>query len=155
MDKQFRDYVELLDPLFEQLMRMDPVKVGGLPHNMPAAGIYLCSEKEKHLYVGRSNRMRARLQEHCRPSSTHNSAPFAFTLARKATGQSKASYLPSGSRKELEKEPVFKEAFDHAKTRVRRMDIRYVGEADPTRQALLEMYVAIALGTPHNDFGTH
>ena len=155
MDKRFRDCVELLHPLFQQLMRMEPVKVGGLPHNMPTAGIYLFSEKEKHLYVGRSNRMRARLQEHCRPSSTHNSAPFAFTLARKSTGQRQASYMKAGSRSELEKIPEFRQAFDRTKARVRRMDIRYVGEADPTRQALLEMYVAIALGTPHNDFDTH
>ena len=35
------------------------------------------------------------------------------------------------------------------------MDIRFVGEGDPLQQALLELCVAIALGTPHNDFYTH
>ncbi len=35
------------------------------------------------------------------------------------------------------------------------MDVRYVKESDPLRQALLEMYVAIALQTPHNSFENH
>ncbi len=35
------------------------------------------------------------------------------------------------------------------------MDLRFVEETDPFRQALLEMYAAIALKTPHNDFETH
>jgi len=155
MDKRFQNYIELLDPLFQQLMRMEPAKGDALPPNMPAKGIYLFSERNKHLYVGRSNRMRTRLQEHSRLSSGHNSAPFAFTLARKSTGQRKASYQTSGSRHALEKNPKFKEAFDRAKRRVRRMDIRYVEVDDPARQALLEMYVAIALGTPYNNFDTH
>ena len=35
------------------------------------------------------------------------------------------------------------------------MDLRFVDEADPIRQALLEIYVAVVLGTPYNDFDTH
>jgi hypothetical protein len=35
------------------------------------------------------------------------------------------------------------------------MDIRVVEEADANRQALLEMYVSIALDTPYNDFNNH
>jgi hypothetical protein len=34
-------------------------------------------------------------------------------------------------------------------------DIRYVEEAEPNRQALLEIYVAVALDTPFNDFKNH
>jgi hypothetical protein len=33
------------------------------------------------------------------------------------------------------------------------MDVRYVEETDPQRQALLEIYVAVVLETPYNDFG--
>ena len=32
------------------------------------------------------------------------------------------------------------------------MEFRYVEETDPTRQALLEIYCAFALGTRYNDF---
>jgi hypothetical protein len=46
-------------------------------------------------------------------------------------------------------------AFEAQKTRLRAMDIRTVGEVEPNRQGLLEMYASISLGTPHNDFDNH
>ena len=49
----------------------------------------------------------------------------------------------------------FMDAFARAKDRVRMMEFRAVEESDQTRQALLEIYCAIALKTPYNDFGTH
>ena len=49
----------------------------------------------------------------------------------------------------------FKKAFEDAKERIRKMDFRYVEETDPTRQALLEIYCAVVLGTPYNSFKTH
>jgi hypothetical protein len=136
-------------------MAMTPVTAATLPRRIPTSGVYLFSEGNNHLYVGRTNRLRRRLQEHCRPSAGHNSAPFAFLLARKATGNRKATYRPTGSRRELESNRVFARAFTAAKRRVRAMDVRFVSETDPMRQALLEMYVAVALGTPHNDFDNH
>jgi len=42
-----------------------------------------------------------------------------------------------------------------AKERIRGMEYRYVEEADQNRQALLEIYCAVVLATPYNDFGTH
>lgn len=35
------------------------------------------------------------------------------------------------------------------------MQLRYVEEPDPLRQALLEMYIAFVLRTPYNDFNNH
>ena len=35
------------------------------------------------------------------------------------------------------------------------MDIRFVEETDAVRQALLEIYVALALETTFNDFDNH
>jgi len=55
----------------------------------------------------------------------------------------------------LVEDPVFAECFVRAKQRLRTMDLRYVEESDPLRQALLEIYVSIALETPYNDFNTH
>ena len=155
MNEMFRKHVESLHPSFERLMAMPPVKACALPQKMPTYGIYLFSEGQKHLYVGRTNRLRKRLADHCRKSGTHNKATFAFLLARIASGVKTASYRPNGSRAELEKDPAFKSAFAAAKSRVGDMDIRYVEEVDPHRQALLEMYVAIALQTPHNSFDNH
>ena len=53
------------------------------------------------------------------------------------------------------KDAEFIGAFDRAKARIREMDIRFVAEPDPLRQAVLEIYTAIALQTPYNDFDTH
>lgn len=155
MDKRFAAVVGKLHPSFRQLLAMRPSRPLALPPDAPQAGIYLLSEGKRHLYVGRSNRIRKRLSNHCRPSATYKMAAFAFRLAREATGQLKATYKPEGSRADLMKDPSFVRAFEAAKARIREMDARFVPEADPVRQAILEVYVAVALGTPYNDFDTH
>jgi predicted GIY-YIG superfamily endonuclease len=134
---------------------MKPVKFSSLPASIPDRGIYLFSERGKHLYVGRSNLLRRRLQNHCRPSGTHFTATFAFRIARRQTGRKRATYTTAGSRQALMNDKVFGRAFKAAKRRVAVMNIRYVEETDPTRQALLEIYAATALATPFNDFDTH
>ena len=80
---------------------------------------------------------------------------FAFRLAREMTGQLTAAYTVKGSRMALSAEPAFAEAFTKAKARVRNMDLRFVEETNPLRQALLEIYVAVVLDTKYNDFDTH
>ena len=155
MDPQFRKKVEALDVKLKQLRDMQAVKRHNLPKGMPEKGIYLFTERGKHKYVGRSRNLRSRLLEHGRPSSNHYMATFAFRLAREKVGKTIATYKKSGARSDLERSPAFAKAFDEAKERVARMDIRFVEEDDPTQQALLEIYAAIALGTPHNDFDTH
>jgi hypothetical protein len=60
-----------------------------------------------------------------------------------------------GARGRLLADSAFMDAFRSAKERVRAMEFRAVEEPDQTRQALLEVYCAITLKTPHNDFGTH
>ena len=72
-----------------------------------------------------------------------------------ATGQLAAAYSAEGSRKALCVEPAVAEAFRQAKTRVRNMDLRFVEEADHTRQARLEIYASVVLQTRYNDFDTH
>ncbi|MBI4263224.1 MAG: hypothetical protein HY657_02510 [Acidobacteria bacterium] len=67
-----------------------------------------------------------------------------------------AAYSGEGRRAALATDdPIFAAAFDTAKTRVRSMEVRYVQETDPLRQALLEIYGAVVLATPYNDFNTH
>lgn len=155
MDETFREYVESLHPSFERLMRMEAVKISALPKRLPQKCIYLFSETDKHLYVGRTRRFRNRLRQHSIPAAKHNQAVFAFKLARQATGHIDASYSPEGSRVALAADPAFAAAFAHAKARIREMDLRFVEENDPLRQALLEIYAAVVLKTPHNEFDTH
>ncbi len=116
---------------------------------------YLFSEAGRHLYVGRSNNFRNRLRQHSIDGAQHNQAVFAFRLARELTGKTEVSYKSEGSRSSLLADSDFAKAFLSAKRRVRGMDLRYVEEVDQLRQALLEIYVAVALRTPYNDFATH
>lgn len=156
MDARFASVIGLLHDSFERLIATAPVSFDRLPRIMPEQGVYLFSENGRHLYAGRSNRLRRRFGQHCRASSQHNQAVFAFRLAREATGRIVPAYVPgAGSRASLPLDEAFNEAFTHAKVRVRAMDLRFVEETDQTRQALLELYCAIALQCPYNDFDTH
>jgi hypothetical protein len=140
---------------FERLTTMQPVMIRTLPRDAPSECIYLFSEGDRHLYVGRTRHLRQRLKQHSIPSARHNQAVFAFRLARDVTGQVAATYGSEGSRAALTTNGEFARAFAVAKRRVREMQVRYVEEIDPLRQALLEIQVAIVLKTPYNDFNTH
>jgi len=155
VDAAFKQFVETLHPSFERLMLMTPLNMTALPSKLPEKCIYLLSEEENHLYVGRTRRLRQRLRQHSIAGAQHNQAVFAFKLAREVTGRLAAAYSAAGSRIALCAEPVFAEAFQQAKARVRNMDLRFVEETDPTRQALLEIYVSVVLRTKYNDFDTH
>ena len=156
MDAKFVELAETLAPKLELLIKCPPRYYGELPIDMPHSGIYLFTENGRHLYVGRSNVLRSRYGRHCRPGATHKQAAFAFLLAREATGRTKASYRAGAdSRAGLMLDPTFEVAFRQAKERIRKMQYRYVEETDQNRQALLEIYCAIVLGTRYNDFGTH
>jgi len=155
MNPKFANVIESLEPAFQRLIQMDPVSAERLPRTMPTRGIYLFSDGATHLYVGRSNNIRGRIALHCRAGSQHNQATFAFRMARHHTGQTEAAYTASGSRREMAKDAVFGPVFVASKARIRSLDLRFVEEADATRQALLEIYTATVLVTPYNDFENH
>ena len=156
MDPKFAALVDALHPAFERLIGSAPHTAGSLPRSMPKSGVYLFSEGSTHLYVGRSNGLRSRYGRHCNPGATHRMAAFAFRLAREATGRQKASYkADENSRNALITDPAFLDAFTKAKARIRLMSYRFVEETDQTRQAVLEIYCSVVLGTPYNDFNTH
>jgi hypothetical protein len=128
-------------------------KISSLPKAMPRAGIYLFSEGGQALYVGRTNNLRKRIQYHSR--NNHNQATFAFLLAREKTGKTKASYQKMGSRSDLLNDPEFRAAFDTARERIRNMDVQFVEEPEPIRQALLEICAAMRANSKYNDFDNH
>lgn len=152
MNERFKIHVEALEPKFRELMAMRPLKVEALPKKMPKSGIYLFSEGTVHLYVGRSKRLKSRIRYH--GSDRYVVASFAFLLAREMTGLTKPSYAKSESRTDIQQRKDFQDAFRQCGERIRRMDIRFVEETDSVRQALLEIYAAIALGTRYNKFET-
>ncbi len=156
MDEVFQTHVASLRASLKRLLAMQAVSPGALPSSVPKAGVYLLSEGGRHLYVGRSNDIRGRIGRHCRLRATHRMAAFAFRLAREASGKTRASYKKGDdSRSGLVLNPAFLAAFDAAKARIRGMELRFVEEAEPVRQCLLEIYVAVTLRTPYNDFDNH
>lgn len=155
MYPKFATVVQSLHPSFERLIAMEPLK--GTPPNRkttPKSGIYLFSEGERHLYVGRSNRIAYRYALHCSLSARQNQASFAWKLMAEAVNHT-ATYRKGEGRADKILLPEYADAFTAAKARIRAMDFRFVEETDQMRQALLEAYVCIALATPYNDFNTH
>ncbi|HNT26694.1 MAG TPA: GIY-YIG nuclease family protein [bacterium] len=153
MKKNFNEHLAELPKL---LMNLHDAPLISFPYSeAPTKGIYVFYKKGKPQYVGRTNRMKDRLQEHGRNSSNHNSAQFAFLLARKqASG--KGIEIRNIPRKELEKEPEFKKLFIAAKDEVRHMEVRCVEIKDPVTQALFEIYAHLELAThEYNDFDNH
>jgi hypothetical protein len=157
MDPKFQAFADGLHPAFERLLRRAPVSNGAMPdYGVALKGIYLFTEAGRHLYVGRSNRLPSRYKNHWMPNKTEREAAFAFKLAREATGRLKATYKKGlGSRRGLAGDPIFAQAFVSAKARIKAMEYRWVEEVNPIGQCLLEIYAAVVLQTPYNDFDTH
>lgn len=152
MNDQFKRIIELLPPLFERLVTSS-IKPWNDLGRVPQRGIYVFYENGHPIYVGRTNRMKDRVKEHGRPSSTHNSAPFAFNLAKKAAIE-KGMDL-NKSRVELERDPTFAKLFSEDKDRVSKMSVRVIEIDDPVIQTIFEVYTSMELRTEFNDFDTH
>jgi hypothetical protein len=152
MNSKFQSLTEHLDANFRSLMEMSPVVAEEVSRNTPIGGVYLFSENDVPLYAGRTKRkISVRIRSHF---NTAPDCPFAWLLARQATGRFR-TYQKEGSRTNLLSQPDFYSAYLEAKRRIRRMHVRYVGEADPLRQTLLEIYTAVAADAKYNDFDTH
>lgn len=152
MNDKFDEMIDQLPLLLEQLVN-SPSKNRDTLGTLPQKGIYVFYENECPIYVGRSNRIRGRLQEHSRPSSTHNSATFAFNLAKEAAIKKEID-VNNKARLHLETDSDFSSLFSEAKKRVSRMSIKVIGIDDPIIQTIFEVYVSVKLNTL-NDFDTH
>ncbi len=119
----------------------------------PDKGIYVFFEEGKPLYVGRSEGMKERVKQHGRRSSGHNSATFAFLLAKEMAEKTEIDL--SQSREDLEKDPEFKPIYDRMKERVSKMQIKVVEVSGPIEQTFFEVYAALELETPYNEWRTH
>jgi hypothetical protein len=147
MNQKFKAAVESLHPKYEALIGAEPYISGT---KLPLKGVYLFSEKGKPFYVGRSDNIPKRFRAH--RSQQINKAALLRLMISKALGY-KADY-GAGTDK-LKRLPGFAEASGRARKRIRSMTFRAVEESHPTRQALLEIYCAVAAKTPFNDFKTH
>ena len=123
---------------------------------IPENGLYAFYENDKPIYVGISgkNRMKKRILGHGRKSGGHNSATFAFSIAKKDA--TKKGIDIKEKRYILEKKPGFAELYTLAKERVSKMKVKGIEITNPNYRALFEIYAALALNTmEYNSFETH
>jgi hypothetical protein len=152
MTPDFETVLSKMEPLFQKLTTAERLPFSRAKEFPEGPGLYLLSEANENLYVGRSSRgLRNRLKGH--GAGTHFSSSFAFLLARDETGM-KATYKQAGSRAELMSHPVFRPAFDRAVERIKCMDVRLLELVEDHEQYLLELYAALRLKTKHNHFPT-
>lgn len=152
----FAGYVSYLPALLVALKDCPPITradIKRIPKNTP--GIYAFYHDGRPIYVGRTRDLRRRLGEHGRTGSSHYSASFAFLRARRAAKDAGHTAALAGlSRADLAKHDVFGPLFVAEKGVVAGMMVRWVEVPNAATQALLEVYAALALGTPFNSFET-
>ena len=132
MNETFRQHVEALHPAYERLIASTPFKFADLAGQS----------------ISRTRRLppdRRRAPTLCRTQRQHPQAPPEPLQDRRHASPGCVCVQARQGRL----------SFDAQKARLRAMYIRVVAEADGNRQALLEMYAAIALATPYNDFNNH
>jgi len=153
MQDKFSEYIRRMPILLNEL-KANPLLNRNELEDIPKSGIYVFYREGKPLYVGRSNRLKGRIQEHGRPSSDHYSATLAFNMAKEKVNYKRNEHRLA-TRNKLEKAPGFEEAFFLARANVAQMKIRAIRIDDQVTQALFEIYAALTLKTPYNDFSTH
>lgn len=149
--RSFKEYISKLPSLHRKLNDSSPMSISPAKQFPNSPGIYVLMENEQPIYVGRSKKIRQRIQNHIGGRPEQSS--FAFKLAREITGK-KASYKPEGSRQDLMNDPDFKNAFQITVDRIRNLKVKFVIIEDDVLQHLFEVYASLELKTPHNQFGT-
>lgn len=149
---RFHATVEQMRPLLKQLLDQTPTLLGRAEDFPARPGVYLITDETGHLYTGRCKSLRQRMKNH--GGSAPESSTFAFRLACNAFGR-KPSYKKGDGRKDLMARPEFKKVFLANVDKLRAMNVRYVEIEDDITQHLFEVYVHLALDTPHNSFATH
>ncbi len=153
MQDKFSEYIRRMPILLNEL-KGTPLLNRNELKDIPRSGVYVFCREGKPLYVGRSNRLKGRIQEHGRPSSDHYSATLAFNMAKEKVNYKRNEHRLT-TRNELEKAPGFEKAFFLARKQVAEMQVKAIEIEDQITQALFEIYAALTLNTEYNDFGTH
>jgi len=153
MNQEWNILMQQMPGLLEQLTSQ-PLRPWNDRGALPQKGIYVFYEAGKPIYTGRSNSVKQRINQHCRPSSGHNSATFAFIIAKREA--SKKGVNINVTRSQLEANPTFTRLYLKAKERVSKMPVRVIQIDDPIMQTLFEVYAVMCLNTKeYNDFDTH
>ncbi len=143
----FDTVIDDIKPAYRDLVEMGPFRLDIVPCPVSAdqAGVYILSEADRPLYVGRTRDVRRRLRNHY--SAVVTQATLAVKMARIAANRPATYKVGNGAKDLYNNDPSFRSEFDKARARIRAMQVRYVIEGDDVRQALLEIYAAVELDT--------
>ena len=156
MDPKFAALVETLAPKLELLLAIQPVRYGGLPRECRALGSTFSRRAAGTSTLGAQTICAGATAATADQGPPTGRPPLPSSWRGRSPATSRPRIAPGqAAAPGLMLDPAFAAAFVAAKERIRAMEYRYVEEADQNRQALLEIYCAIVLGTPYNDFGTH
>jgi hypothetical protein len=152
MNEHFRLATEGIPELFNRLVASEPFTAKGIAAQKGKPGVYVFLEDDVPVHAGRTRNLAGRLRGHI--SKSHFSASFAFKRTRREQGKV-ATYVSSGSRSELAKDPIFRQAFYRQIDLIKGMSVRFVEVHDPVQQYLLELYAHLEFGLPLDEFDTH
>ena len=153
MSEEWNDLVKHMPTLLKQLTSQ-PLRPWNDRGILPQKGVYVFYEDGKPMYVGRTNSMSRRLQQHGNPSSGHNSATFAFNIAKREAIKKEMNVQMT--RNQLQVDPAFSKLYLEAKAKVSKMPVRVIEINNPIVQTLFEVYAVMCLDTKeYNDFDTH
>ena len=157
LDARFHGLVAVLHDRLEVLVAAERFTFASRPRGLTGKkAVYLFCDGDAPFYIGRTKNLGQRLGQHCNDGSQPNQSSVAFKLACRDIQIVRQKYVRGEGWKPLmAKHPQLDPVFKAWKARMRGMWIRYVEEPDAVTQALLEIYCAVALNTPHNDFDTH
>lgn len=152
MNEQFVRHAERMPSLYKQLMQSDELPLVPQASWKKLGAIYVFFHNGKAEHVGRTRNLQTRIRGHL--AASHYSASFAFKKTRSIMN-AKATYKPEGSRAKLFADPDFRAAFDAERLRLKGMTMRYLAVTSPVDQYLLELYAAMEMGLPLDEFDTH
>ena len=147
---KFTEMIGQMGPLLRQLLEGTAFRGDTLRNLHMRHGIYVFFEDGIPVYVGRvgptsKQPMRTRINQH--RNREPREAPLPAWMVRRQLNQNNitARQIAENHR------PLF----DQMQGRVQAMEVRVVEIEDCTIQAVFEIYAALVLQTPFNDFCTH
>lgn len=152
MNEQFSSRVMALPDRFEQLMQCELMPIAPRPEWKALKAVYAFFEGDTPCYVGRTRNLHGRMTRHV--VNSHNSATFAFKEAKRSLGN-RIENIQARGRSGLFLDETFQAEFQIQKQRIRLMKLRFVPIEDALDQYLFELYAALELGTPLDEFDTH
>ena len=151
-EERFRDAVQRMSSLFDQLMACDLLEMKARSDWKGMHAIYVFYDADGNAcHTGRTRNLQGRIRAH--RANSHHSASFAFKRAREALDR-KATYRPEGSRAALMEDAEFKAEFDRQRGEIGAMKLRFVEIECPIEQHLFELYAALRLETSLSEFTT-